>query len=50
MLVLCNPKPNTWGSWQVKDSQFTSSGNGHSNSVPDKQPEEEEVKGEVYQL
>ena len=25
VLVLYTPKPNEWGSWQVKDSQFTSS-------------------------
>ena len=40
------PKPNKWGSWQVKDSQFMSSAVGNSNSVPDEQEEEE---GEVYQ-
>ena len=47
VLIPYTPKPNKWGSWQVKDSQFMSSAAGNLNSVPD---EDEEEEGEVYQL
>ena len=50
VLVLYTPKPNKWRSWQVKDSQFTSSAAGNSSSVPEQEEEEEEEEGEVYQL
>ena len=48
VLVPYTPKPNEWGSWQVKDSQFTSSTAANSNSVSNEQEEEKEG-GQVYQ-
>ena len=47
VLVPYTPKPNEWGSWQVKNSQFTSSAAMSSNSISN-ELEEEEV-GKVYQ-
>ena len=44
VLVLYTPKPNEWGSWQVKDSQFVSS--SAVNSISNEQQEE---VGQVYQ-
>ena len=42
------PKPNEWGSWQVKEYQFASSTAANSNSISNEQEDEEEV-GQVYQ-
>ena len=41
VLVPYTPKPNEWGGWQVKDSQFTFSTATNSNSIHH-EPEEEE--------
>ena len=41
VLVTYTPKPNEWGSWQVKDSQFASSTAANSNSIFNEQEEEE---------
>ena len=45
VLVPYTPKANEWGSWQVKDSQVTSS--AAVNSISNEQKEE---VGQVYQL
>ena len=47
VLVLYTPKPNEWGSWWVKDSQFTSS--SAANSISKEQQEQEEKVGQEYQ-
>ena len=47
VLVPYTPKPNEWGSWQVKDSQFTSS--SAVNSISNEQQEQEEEVGQEYQ-
>ena len=52
VLVLYTPKPNEWGSWQVKKSQLASSTAASPNSVYNEeheQKEEEEEIGQVYQ-
>ena len=45
--VLYTPKPNEWESWQVKDSQFTSS--TAANSISNEQEKEKKEVGQVYQ-
>ena len=47
VLVVYTPKPNEWGSWQVRDSQFTSS--SAANSISNEQQEQEEELGQEYQ-
>ena len=55
VLVPYTPKPNEWGSWQVKKSQLTSSTVATPNSVynkeqePEQERQEEEDLGQVYQ-
>ena len=54
VLVPYTPKPNEWGSWQVKKSQLTSSTVATPNSVytEEKEPaqeQQEEDLGQVYQ-
>ena len=50
MLVPLTPKPNEWGSWQVKKSQLISSTVATPNSLlnkeqePDQDQEEEEIE------
>ena len=39
VLVPYTPKPNEWGSWQVKDSQFASNAAASSNSICNEQEE-----------
>ena len=47
VLVPYTPKPNEWGSWLVKDSQFASS--SAVNSISNEQQEQEEEVGQEYQ-
>ena len=49
VLVPYTPKLNEWGSWWVKDSQFTTSTAVNSNSIPHEQ-EQEEKEEEVEQV
>ena len=51
VLVPYTPKPNEWGSWQVKRSQLTSSTAVSPNSVYNGQQEQEQEEeiGQVHQ-
>ena len=51
VLVPYTPKPNEWGSWQVKRSQLTSNTTASPNSVYNGQQEQEQEEeiGQVYQ-